>query len=251
MTDLVFIYYAYKEDIWWYELTELMRKLILNGFMVLVPQGVVSRITLGLLVCLAFLLILNHVRPYKALSDELLQNMCHIQLFLTMFCGMLLKGEVPFLGFSPSLRSTERAICSWFVILSHSFCLFYGVLSVIYDRFFSYEHRMLVFKENKRQAELKLRIAKFKRAKKKLISQVKSNRVFSLGLGMHSAGNNAFASALADGKKVNAVSVAKPTLPSQSTADFAWPGEETNKNTREDASQSSSSSGSDTDVSSD
>eukprot|EP00945_MAST-04E_sp_MAST-4E-sp1_P006379 g6379.t1 len=81
---LGFIYYAYKEDIWWYELTELMRKLLLNGFMVLVPQGVVSRVTVGLLVCLVFLLVLNHVRPYKAASDDLLQNMCHVQLFLTI-----------------------------------------------------------------------------------------------------------------------------------------------------------------------
>lgn len=239
---LGFIYYAYKEDIWWYELTELMRKLILNGFMVLVPQGVVSRVTLGMLVCLAFLLILNQVRPYKAVSDELLQNLCHIQLFLTMFCGMLLKGKVPFLGFSPSLRPIEQEICGWFVIVSHAFCLFYGFLSVIYDRFFSYEHRMLTFKENKRQAELKLRMAKFKRAKKKLISQVRSNRMFSLGLGMHSAGNNAFASALADGKKASSTSVAKPVLPNGAGGDFAWPGEHSKKKQVGNAPQSSSTS---------
>ena len=242
---LGFIYYAYKEDIWWYELTELMRKLILNGFMVLVPQGVVSRVTLGMLVCLAFLLILNQVRPYKALSDELLQNLCHIQLFLTMFCGMLLKGKVPFLGFSPSLRPIEQEICGWFVIVSHAFCLLYGFFSVIYDRFFSYEQRLLTFKENKRQAELKLRMAKFKRAKKKLISQVRSNRMFSLGLGMHSAGNNAFASALADGKKASSTSVAKPVLPNGAGGDFAWPGEQSKKEQKGGAPQSSSASGTD------
>lgn len=230
---LGFIYYAYKEDLWWYELTELARKLLLNGFMVLVPQGVVSRVTLGMLVCLVFLLILNHVRPYKALSDDILQNLCHIQLFLTMFCGILLKGKVPFLGFSVTLRAHEQAICQWTVVLSHALCLFYAFCSIIYERFFSHERRMLTLKENRRAAELKARMAKFKRAKKKLISQVRSNRMFSLGLGMHSAGNTAFLSALAQpvgNKKANAVSIAKPVVPAHSGGggsgmNFSWPGE--------------------------
>jgi hypothetical protein len=237
---LGFIYYAYKEDIWWYELTELMRKLLLNGFMVLVPQGVVSRVTVGLLVCLVFLLVLNHVRPYKAASDDLLQNMCHVQLFLTMFCGVLLKGKVPFLGFSVTLRKYEQDICQWTVVLSHAFCLFYAMCSIVYERFFSHERRMLNLKQNRREAELKARMAKFKRAKKKLISSVRSNRMFSLGLGMHSSGNTAFLSALAQpagSKKANAVSAAKPVVPNFATQggasgmNFAWPGE--NNDTKE------------------
>jgi hypothetical protein len=174
---LGFIYYAYKEDEWFYELTELMRKLILNGFMVLVPQGVVSRVTVGMLVCLMFILILNHTCPYKAFSDEFLQNMCHIQLFMTMFCGLLLKGEVPFLGFSPHLREYERFICCWTVIGSHAFCMLYAFLTIMYERFFSHERRLLDAKDRRREAELKARLAKFKRAKKKInvTSSIKPN----------------------------------------------------------------------------
>merc|ERR1712072_1481686 len=36
---LGFIYYAYKEDSWWYEIIELSRKLILNGFAALISPG--------------------------------------------------------------------------------------------------------------------------------------------------------------------------------------------------------------------
>ncbi len=99
---------------------------------------------------------------------------------------------------------------------------------------------MLNLKQNRREAELKARMAKFKRAKKKLISSVRSNRMFSLGLGMHSSGNTAFLSALAQpagSKKANAVSAAKPVVPNFATQggasgmNFAWPGE--NNDTKE------------------
>jgi hypothetical protein len=243
---LGFIYYAYKEDEWFYELTELMRKLILNGFMVLVPQGVVSRVTVGMLVCLMFILILNHTRPYKAFSDEFLQNMCHIQLFMTMFCGLLLKGEVPFLGFSPHLREYERFICCWTVIGSHAFCMLYAFLTIMYERFFSHERRLLDAKDRRREAELKARLAKFKRAKKKLMSQVRSNRMFSVGLGMGQlggGGNAAFLSALTQNTGGKAPTVLpsgtkpKPVINTSSIVqhgDFSWPGENNANNLKTD-----------------
>merc|ERR1711968_236630 len=230
---LGFIYYAYKEDVWFYELTELMRKLILNGLMVLVPQGVVSRVTIGMLVCLGFILILNHTRPYKAFSDEFLQNICHIQLFMTMFCGLLLKGEVPFLGFSPHLREYERLICCWTVIGSHSFCMFYAFCTIVFERFYSMERKFLDAGERKRETELKARLAKFKRAKKKLLSQVRSNRMFSVGLGMGqlSGGNPVFLTALTQNTGGKAPVAAPENKPKPivtqlvQKGDFSWPGE--------------------------
>jgi len=242
---LGFIYYAYKEDVWFYELTELMRKLILNGLMVLVPQGVVSRVTIGMLVCLGFILILNHTRPYKAFSDEFLQNICHIQLFMTMFCGLLLKGEVPFLGFSPHLREYERLICCWTVIGSHSFCMFYAFCTIVFERFYSMERKFLDAGERKRETELKARLAKFKRAKKKLLSQVRSNRMFSVGLGMGqlSGGNPVFLTALTQNTGGKAPVAAPENKPKPivtqlvQKGDFSWPGENSAVVAKEDNSR--------------
>ena len=222
-----------------------MRKLILNGLMVLVPQGVVSRVTIGMLACLGFILILNHTRPYKAFSDEFLQNICHIQLFMTMFCGLLLKGEVPFLGFSPHLREYERLICCWTVIGSHSFCMFYAFCTIVFERFYSMERKFLDAGERKREIELKARLAKFKRAKKKLLSQVRSNRMFSVGLGMGqlSGGNPVFLTALTQNTGGKAPVAAPENKPKPivtqlvQKGDFSWPGENSAVVAKEDNSR--------------
>merc|ERR1711959_183182 len=92
-------------------------------------------------------------------------------------------------------------------------------------------------KEKKREAELKARLSKFKRAKKKLMSQVRSNRMFSVGLGIGGGGGNAaFLNALNQGTmgggKAGSIADAKnKPKPITSTAnisqggDFSWPGE--------------------------
>ena len=57
----------------------------------------------------------NLARPYTGQSDFTLQIMCHTQLFVTMFAALLIKAEVPILGFSPHLRPIEANICGWYV----------------------------------------------------------------------------------------------------------------------------------------
>ena len=56
---LGFIYYSYKEECWWYEIVELSRKLILNGCMVLIAEGLVTRVVVGVLVCFVYLVIIR------------------------------------------------------------------------------------------------------------------------------------------------------------------------------------------------
>jgi hypothetical protein len=58
----------------------------------------------------------NLARPYTGQSDFTLQIMCHTQLFVTMFAALLIKAEVPILGFSPHLRPIEANICGWYVM---------------------------------------------------------------------------------------------------------------------------------------
>jgi len=58
---LGFLYYAYHENQWWYEIVELSRKLILNGIIVLIPEAVTARVMVGLLTCLMYCIVVSPV----------------------------------------------------------------------------------------------------------------------------------------------------------------------------------------------
>ena len=178
---LGFLYYAYNEDHWWYEIVELSRKLILNGVIVLVPEAVTARVMVGLLTCLFYCLVVNLVRPYTANSDFTLQNLCHTQLFITMFAALLIKAEVPILGFSPHLRPIEANFCGWVVVISHAFVSMWGFTNIVHERFFSSEAIRHAATKKKAAHELKQRMSKFKRAKKKLMTKVRAGSMFGGG----------------------------------------------------------------------
>ena len=84
---LGFIYYRYNERVWWYEVVELSRKLILNSIVALVTPGEDSQIVTGALVCLLYFVLLLSIRPYKTTSDLNLAATTHASLFFTLLCG--------------------------------------------------------------------------------------------------------------------------------------------------------------------
>jgi predicted outer membrane repeat protein len=178
---LGFLYYSYNEKHWWYEIVELSRKLFLNGVIVLVPEAVTARIMMGLMLCLGYSLMVNIVRPYSNQSDFTLQIMCHTQLFITMFAALIIKAEVPFLGFSSHLRPLEATICGWIVVLSHGIVCTWGLFGILRERFWSKEAIRLQAQKKKHAHDIKVRMSKFKRAKKKLLTKVRAGAVFGGG----------------------------------------------------------------------
>merc|ERR1712139_594874 len=159
-----FIYYAYHEDAWFYEIVELMRKLILNGFAVLISPGTTSQIVFGLFVCFSFMLLVMVVQPYTASTDHLLAVFCHVQLFLTLFCALMLRAKVAFVSTSVFPDPTEREqieedLISWFAVLSHGGLLLFGLLAIVYEKFFSKEikelHKRKKHREDMRKQALK------------------------------------------------------------------------------------------------
>merc|ERR1711935_700142 len=116
---------------------------------------------------------MNYVRPYTCSSDFLLQNVCHLQLFLTVLCGLLLKAEIQFLGFEPRWRSTEKLIIEVVIIASHAFTIAFGVITVIWEKFFSHEVRRVNARRSKATLERKKRMKKWSRAKKNVLLGVR------------------------------------------------------------------------------
>lgn len=178
---LGFIYYSYKEECWWYEIVELSRKLVLNGCMVLIAEGLVTRVVAGVLVCFVYLVLMNHFRPYTCMSDFTLQNICHIQLFLTVFAGLMIKGEVPYLGFENYWRPIEQKVVEIVVISSHALTLAFGLASILWEKFFSLEVRRLRALQKKNANERKQRMVKFTRARKNLMAGLRSQMAIKKG----------------------------------------------------------------------
>ena len=91
---LGFIYHSYDENFWWYEVMELIRKLIFNGVMVFIAKGSIEQILASLFVCLIYLALLLFFQPYLDPTDDLVAAVAQFQLFVTLFFGMLLKMRI-------------------------------------------------------------------------------------------------------------------------------------------------------------
>jgi len=212
---LGFIYYSYKEECWWYEIVELSRKLVLNGCMVLIAEGLVTRVVAGVLVCFFYLVLMNHFRPYTCMSDFTLQNICHIQLFLTVFAGLMIKGKVPYLGFENYWRPIEQKVVEVVVIASHALTLIFGLASILWEKFFSSEVRRLRALQKKNANERKQRMVKFTRARKNLMAGLRSQMALKKG-GINAFGSKKIGTTPDNTGKAN-------TVGGLAGMNFAWP----------------------------
>lgn len=155
---LGFIYYAYNEDKWWYEIVELFRKLSLNGLIVLISNGEVSKITVGLTLCFLFIIVLQQTMPYNTATDHWLALACSIQLFITLLCGFTINLKIPFLGegskfglLPHELRDMEHKLIQYLVIGSHAGTCFLGFVFIIREKFFSDELEKLERRAKQRE----------------------------------------------------------------------------------------------------
>lgn len=139
-SSLGFIYFAYSDRCWWYEVVELSRKLFLNGIICLIYPGSISQVVFGAFICFVYLIAVTSIYPYKTASDQYLAVACHVQLFVTLICGLCLKASIPFMGqpiaADPELkRQQEQSLVEGVVIASHALILVSFVLSVIYEKY--------------------------------------------------------------------------------------------------------------------
>ena len=171
-TRLGFLYYAYNEGVWWYEVVELFRKFTLNGVVVTIGIGQTPKIVFGMLLCLLFLVMVQNVHPHKAESDHILMVLTHVQLFVTMFAGLVLTEKVQFMeAFTPNRREArvqEQAFVEIFVITTHLGTLLYGMACVFYERHFSPEVMKILKREAHHKAVLKQLKASAKRGWKQV-----------------------------------------------------------------------------------
>ncbi|KDO29141.1 hypothetical protein SPRG_05384 [Saprolegnia parasitica CBS 223.65] len=89
-----FIYHAYKDEFWFFEIVDLVRKLFMNGVIVFVGQGSIAQVVVGLIIIFIYMSILLAVQPYKEGSNNAVAAMAQMQLFVTLFAGLLVRMNV-------------------------------------------------------------------------------------------------------------------------------------------------------------
>ena len=160
MDKFGFIYESYSERVWWYEVVELFRKFALNAMIVLVAPNEAAQAVIGCVISVAFLVFVQTIRPYENSTDNLLAFLAHLQLVLTMICGILIQHDNPMIGVTTEPEPAKRLqlsnlILSIVVIASHAavFLFFFG--SLMQEVFFSREAQDRLKREKLRENAIK------------------------------------------------------------------------------------------------
>ncbi|KAF1335529.1 hypothetical protein FI667_g1090, partial [Globisporangium splendens] len=83
--------FIYADLHWWFEVVDLSRKLFLSGVIVFVQNGSVEQVLLALSVCLVTMWFLLYFQPYDEYSDNLIASVTQLQLFLTLWLGVMIR----------------------------------------------------------------------------------------------------------------------------------------------------------------
>eukprot|EP00003_Mantamonas_plastica_P021693 TRINITY_DN3548_c0_g2_i1.p1 TRINITY_DN3548_c0_g2~~TRINITY_DN3548_c0_g2_i1.p1 ORF type:complete len:1215 (-),score=279.89 TRINITY_DN3548_c0_g2_i1:292-3936(-) len=86
-----FLYDAYEPQAWYYELTELIRKLALTGALIFIAPGSASQVSVALLICFLAVVLHANLQPFVEDVDDNLQTAALTQLFICLFAGLTLK----------------------------------------------------------------------------------------------------------------------------------------------------------------
>ena len=85
------LYESYSSEYYYYEIVEMVRKLMLTGVLVFVQSGSSGQLLFGILICAAHVLFLANCAPYVSAFDNQIAQMTSCQLLLTMLIGIVYK----------------------------------------------------------------------------------------------------------------------------------------------------------------
>jgi hypothetical protein len=88
------LYTNYKPHFWWWEVVELIRKLILTSVVIFVMPGSPSQFAFGILIAIFFLVVYSSARPYVDKVNSVLQMTVQVAIFLVLFGGLLIASQV-------------------------------------------------------------------------------------------------------------------------------------------------------------
>jgi len=89
-----FLYAAYEPNVWWFEVFETCRRLLLTGGQVLLNPGTPSQIVLNMIVCLFSMKVYAVYKPFVNSRSDRLAEVMQWQLFFTMLAALCIKVDI-------------------------------------------------------------------------------------------------------------------------------------------------------------
>ena len=87
------LYISYSSKYYWWESVELVRKLSLTGIIIFIAPDTAMQLAAGCLMALTATLLYSEFKPYLYGEDDMLQLLCQLSIFCTMFAGLLIKSK--------------------------------------------------------------------------------------------------------------------------------------------------------------
>ncbi len=119
-------YLNYNSDSYYFDVLDLLRRLLLTGGLIMMGGESVAQTFLGIIVCAIWLLVLSYQKPYVNRSDNFLAILVSFQLMIILISGMALKlysltpnqDEYQQIGFSVMLIATTSIVTLISVIMT-------------------------------------------------------------------------------------------------------------------------------------
>ena len=93
------LFLAYEPEYWWWEAVEMVKKMILNGGLLVISRSSPAQILVGFLFSLMYLIFLIRYEPFEDIVDDRLQIVMTIMHCMNVFGGVIFrlsgdKGEI-------------------------------------------------------------------------------------------------------------------------------------------------------------
>ena len=90
-THLSFLVGSYKQEFFWFEVLDVLRRLLLGSIIGIVSESAAAAPVMGLLVSIAFLVVYTRFRPFKVESDSNLAEVLAVSLCLFFMAALMIK----------------------------------------------------------------------------------------------------------------------------------------------------------------
>ena len=86
----------------------MLRKIFLTGVLVVIGAGKSIQIVIAMLVQFVYILLIERFAPYELDRDDIIQFIASVQLFLTLFAGLLFKLRDGSISNSDNMATQEK-----------------------------------------------------------------------------------------------------------------------------------------------
>ena len=129
--QLSFIYAMYSPDCWYWELVEMMRKLILTSIIMLIENKSLSQIIAGLIVTGIFIVAQTKYMPFLNSETDMLQCLGMITLFSTLVFATTSKYAEEMMRNDAPILDSDKAPSIWWILAPMGLTSLYAVYLVI------------------------------------------------------------------------------------------------------------------------